>query len=78
MATRLEIQGGVPLSGTVAVSAAKNAALPVAPYELVSTMRASVLGQGAPEISRVYHLDRGYDRLETTLAGLGAKIVRLA
>jgi len=28
MAARLEIQGGVPLSGTVAVSAAKNAALP--------------------------------------------------
>jgi len=29
------------------------------------------------EINRVYHLDRGYERMETKLAALGARIERL-
>jgi len=32
--------------------------------------------QGVTEISRVYHLDRGYDGLDEKLAGLGARIWR--
>jgi UDP-N-acetylglucosamine 1-carboxyvinyltransferase len=52
---------------------------------MASDLRASaalVLGglaaNGTTEISRVYHLDRGYERLEVKLQGLGARIARVA
>jgi UDP-N-acetylglucosamine 1-carboxyvinyltransferase len=38
---------------------------------------AGVAGRGCTEVSRIYHLDRGYERLETKLAALGARIERL-
>jgi UDP-N-acetylglucosamine 1-carboxyvinyltransferase len=31
---------------------------------------------GTTEVSRVYHLDRGYERMEQKLAALGARIRR--
>jgi len=37
---------------------------------------AGLAARGRTEISRVYHLDRGYEGLERKLAGLGASIVR--
>jgi UDP-N-acetylglucosamine 1-carboxyvinyltransferase len=37
---------------------------------------AGLAAKGVTAISRVYHLDRGYEALETKLAGLGARIVR--
>ncbi len=37
---------------------------------------AGLAARGRTEISRVYHLDRGYECLERKLAGLGANIVR--
>ena len=37
---------------------------------------AALAARGGTEISRVYHLDRGYERLEAKLAGLGARIER--
>jgi UDP-N-acetylglucosamine 1-carboxyvinyltransferase len=37
---------------------------------------AGLAARGRTEISRVYHLDRGYERLEHKLAALGARIVR--
>jgi UDP-N-acetylglucosamine 1-carboxyvinyltransferase len=37
---------------------------------------AGLAARGTTEISRVYHLDRGYERLDAKLAGLGARIVR--
>ena len=50
---------------------------------MASDLRASaalVLGglaaRGRTEVSRVYHLDRGYERLEAKLASLGARIAR--
>ena len=135
MPARLEIDGGVPLRGSVAVSGAKNAALPalaasllteepvrltnvpslvdvrtmglarmgarvetdgaiavirgVARYQgapvMASDLRASaalvlagLAAQGRTTVSRVYHLDRGYERLEVKLAALGARIERRA
>jgi UDP-N-acetylglucosamine 1-carboxyvinyltransferase len=39
---------------------------------------AGLAARGTTTISRVYHLDRGYERLETKLAGLGARITRRA
>jgi UDP-N-acetylglucosamine 1-carboxyvinyltransferase len=37
---------------------------------------AGLAAEGTTEILRVYHLDRGYERMEEKLLGLGAKIVR--
>ena len=37
---------------------------------------AGLAASGRTEISRVYHLDRGYERMEAKLAGLGAQIER--
>jgi UDP-N-acetylglucosamine 1-carboxyvinyltransferase len=37
---------------------------------------AALAAEGASEILRVYHIDRGYDRLEDKLARLGADIKR--
>jgi UDP-N-acetylglucosamine 1-carboxyvinyltransferase len=38
---------------------------------------AGVAAQGRTEVSRIYHLDRGYERLESKLGALGARIERL-
>jgi UDP-N-acetylglucosamine 1-carboxyvinyltransferase len=58
------------------------AALSGAPV-MASDLRASaalvlagLLARGTTEVRRVYHLDRGYERLEERLAPLGARIVR--
>jgi UDP-N-acetylglucosamine 1-carboxyvinyltransferase len=39
---------------------------------------AGLAARGRTEISRVYHLDRGYERMEAKLVGLGAQIERRA
>ncbi|MGQ0793618.1 MAG: UDP-N-acetylglucosamine 1-carboxyvinyltransferase [Deltaproteobacteria bacterium] len=41
-----------------------------------SLVLAGVAARGRTDISRVYHLDRGYDRLDKKLEALGAKIWR--
>jgi UDP-N-acetylglucosamine 1-carboxyvinyltransferase len=38
---------------------------------------AGLVASGETEISRIYHLDRGYERIEVKLAKLGAKIKRI-
>lgn len=38
---------------------------------------AGLVARGETEISRIYHLDRGYERIEVKLAKLGAKIKRI-
>jgi UDP-N-acetylglucosamine 1-carboxyvinyltransferase len=38
---------------------------------------AGLVAEGQTTIERIYHLDRGYEALETKLAGLGAKVERL-
>ncbi len=37
---------------------------------------AGLAAEGTTEILRVYHLDRGYERIEAKLAPLGARIRR--
>src|SRR6266571_4675780 len=37
---------------------------------------AGLAARGRTEVARVYHLDRGYERMETKLANLGARIER--
>jgi len=38
---------------------------------------AALAAEGTIVIDRVYHLDRGYERLEEKLAGVGAAVRRL-
>jgi UDP-N-acetylglucosamine 1-carboxyvinyltransferase len=37
---------------------------------------AGLVAEGVTEVQRVYHLDRGYERLEEKLRALGATIER--
>jgi len=41
-----------------------------------SLVLAGLIANGRTDISRVYHLDRGYDRLDKKLEQVGAKIWR--
>jgi UDP-N-acetylglucosamine 1-carboxyvinyltransferase len=38
---------------------------------------AGLVADGDTLVDRVYHLDRGYDRMERKLAGVGASIERV-
>ena len=41
-----------------------------------SLVLAGLAAENTTEISRIYHLDRGYEKIEEKLAGLGARIWR--
>jgi UDP-N-acetylglucosamine 1-carboxyvinyltransferase len=41
-----------------------------------SLVLAGLAAEGSTEISRIYHLDRGYEKLDEKLCRLGAKIRR--
>ncbi len=43
-----------------------------------SLVLAGLVAKGSTEVLRIYHLDRGYDRLEQKLSALGAKIRRIS
>ena len=43
----------------------------------VCLVLAALAAQNTSEVSRVYHLDRGYERLEEKLSSLGADIARV-
>jgi UDP-N-acetylglucosamine 1-carboxyvinyltransferase len=38
---------------------------------------AGLMAEGATTIDRIYHLDRGYERIEQKLGGVGARIQRV-
>lgn len=38
---------------------------------------AGMIAEGTTTVSRIYHIDRGYDRIEEKLSGIGAKIRRV-
>jgi UDP-N-acetylglucosamine 1-carboxyvinyltransferase len=42
-----------------------------------SLILAGLRAEGKTEVARVYHLDRGYERLERKLRSLGADIRRM-
>jgi len=42
-----------------------------------SLVIAGLVAEGETIVDRIYHLDRGYDRMESRLAALGAQIERL-
>jgi UDP-N-acetylglucosamine 1-carboxyvinyltransferase len=43
----------------------------------VSLVLAGMAAEGETIVNRVYHLDRGFDRLEQKLSGVGADIARV-
>ena len=43
----------------------------------VSLVIAGLVAEGETVVNRVYHLDRGYERLEEKLSGCGARIERV-
>lgn len=63
------IKGRTPLSGTSIMSTDLRAS--------VSLVMAALSAAGRSEVLRVYHLDRGYARLEEKLNKAGAKITRV-
>jgi UDP-N-acetylglucosamine 1-carboxyvinyltransferase len=42
-----------------------------------SLVIAGMAAEGTTIVDRIYHLDRGYDRMEVKLSAVGADIVRI-
>jgi UDP-N-acetylglucosamine 1-carboxyvinyltransferase len=64
------VAGPMPLSGAQVIASDLRAS--------ASLVLAGLAAQGETIIDRVYHIDRGYDRIEAKLAGVGARIRRFA
>jgi UDP-N-acetylglucosamine 1-carboxyvinyltransferase len=43
-----------------------------------SLVIAGLVAEGETRVDRIYHLDRGYDRMEAKLRGIGADIERIS
>jgi UDP-N-acetylglucosamine 1-carboxyvinyltransferase len=63
------IRGGRPLSGASVMATDLRAS--------ASLVLAGLIAEGTTEVLRVYHLDRGYERIEDKLGGVGAAIRRV-
>ncbi len=76
MGARIEVHGGT--ATVTGVERLKGA--PVMATDLrasVSLILAALAAEGETVVSRVYHLDRGYERVEEKLSAVGAKIERV-
>ena len=69
-ANRAVVRGPVGLEGAPVMATDLRAS--------VSLVLAGLAAQGTTTLSRVYHLDRGYERMEEKLAGVGALVRRQA
>ena len=63
------VQGGTPLSGARVMSTDLRAS--------VSLVLAGMVARGTTHVGRIYHLDRGYERLEEKLSACGIDIARV-
>lgn len=76
MGAQIQLQG----ANAVVKGVARLKGAPVMATDLrasASLILAGLAAEGITEVSRVYHLDRGYERLEQKLSALGADICRL-
>ena len=64
------VEGGAQLSGATVMATDLRAS--------ASLVIAGLVAEGETLVDRIYHLDRGYDRMEAKLRGLGADIERVA
>jgi UDP-N-acetylglucosamine 1-carboxyvinyltransferase len=62
------VRGPTPLSGTTVIASDLRAS--------ASLVLAGLVAQNTTWIDRVYHIDRGYDRIEEKLSAVGARIER--
>ena len=62
------VAGPVPLLGAPVMASDLRAS--------ASLVLGALAAKGDTVIDRVYHIDRGYEKIEEKLAGVGAKIVR--
>ena len=77
MGAHIEVEGGV--ARVTGVDRLKGA--PVMATDLrasVSLILAGLAAEGETMVNRVYHLDRGYERIEEKLGNLGANIERVS
>ena len=66
----VHINGKTPFKGASIMSTDLRAS--------VSLVMAAMIAEGTTEVLRVYHLDRGYEELESKLNAVGARIERVA
>jgi len=66
---RIIVKGGAKLSGAPVMASDLRAS--------ASLILAGLVAEGKTEVSRIYHLDRGYERIDEKLRGLGADIRRI-
>jgi UDP-N-acetylglucosamine 1-carboxyvinyltransferase len=64
------VKGGAPLTGAQVMATDLRASM--------SLILAGLAAEGETEVLRVYHLDRGYERLEEKLSAVGATIERVS
>ena len=77
MGAQIDVQGGT--AKVTGVERMKGA--PVMATDLrasVSLILAGLAAKGETRVNRVYHLDRGYERLVEKLSGVGAKVERVS
>lgn len=63
------IKGGAPLSGAPVMASDLRAS--------AALVIAGMVAEGTTQVNRIYHLDRGYEKIDDKLRGLGAKIERV-
>jgi UDP-N-acetylglucosamine 1-carboxyvinyltransferase len=63
------VKGGKPLSGAEVMASDLRAS--------AALVIAGIAASGKTQVHRVYHLDRGYERMEVKLEQLGARIQRV-
>ena len=64
------VAGSTPLTGAEVIASDLRAS--------ASLVLAALVAGGETSIDRVYHIDRGYERIEAKLAGVGARIRRVS
>jgi UDP-N-acetylglucosamine 1-carboxyvinyltransferase len=77
MGARIDVHGGT--ATVTGVEALRGA--PVMATDLrasVSLILAGLAAEGETRVARVYHLDRGYERVEEKLSAVGADVARLS
>lgn len=64
------VKGGKPLSGAPVMASDLRAS--------AALVIAGMAAKGTTQVNRIYHLDRGYEKIDQKLAALGARIQRVA
>jgi len=76
MGANVEVQGGTAtVTGVEKMNGAQVMATDL--RASVSLILAGLRAEGETQVNRVYHLDRGYERIEQKLSAVGATIERV-